>query len=569
MRVLLIDGYSDEPGGLGVPPYLDVYPRYIYGAIKAASPGALIEYLTIDQARADPSYVERVASKTDLAILSAGVSVPGNYLSGRPAGFRDIVWFSRLRARVKVLAGPVARFGVSLGGGRRLVMPRHFTDMFDLVITGDPEVVVYQLVRSRLRVDRVNPRLLRGGYEEIEEFILRGTEVVLQHPNLGKNLVVELETYRGCPRSLVGGCSFCADVRWGLPRFRDQRSIVREVELLYNYGVRALRFGRQPDFFAYKAEGVGEVEFPRPRPEEIGLLLRGVRRVAPNLATLHIDNVNPGTVYHHPEESVKVAKIIIQYHTPGDVAAFGVETADEKVVKANNLKVMPDEAIEAVRLLNRVGGVRGYNGLPHLLPGINFVIGLMGETEETFRLNMEFLRRLVEERLVVRRINIRQVMPVPGTPMWSFGTKLVKRHKDLFRRFKESVRREIDSVMLRWTAPRFSVIRGVYVEQPVGKGVYGRQPASYPLLIYIPERLELGRYIDVVVVDHGYRSIVALPKPISINRVGRRQLASIPGITDSVARKILLERPFKNPRDLRLKDVKIPRGLLTHLDYST
>jgi len=35
-RILIVDGYNDEPGGLGVPPYIDVYPRYIAGAAWAA-----------------------------------------------------------------------------------------------------------------------------------------------------------------------------------------------------------------------------------------------------------------------------------------------------------------------------------------------------------------------------------------------------------------------------------------------------------------------------------------------------------------------------------------------------
>jgi len=33
MRVLIIDGYVDEPACLGVPPYMSPDPRYIAGAL--------------------------------------------------------------------------------------------------------------------------------------------------------------------------------------------------------------------------------------------------------------------------------------------------------------------------------------------------------------------------------------------------------------------------------------------------------------------------------------------------------------------------------------------------------
>ena len=61
----------------------------------------------------------------------------------------------------------------------------------------------------------------------------------------------------------------------------------------------------------------------------------------------------------------------MKYHTPGDVAAFGVETLDPEVRKRNNLKVSEEEALLAIQILNKVGASRSDWGLPHLLPGIN------------------------------------------------------------------------------------------------------------------------------------------------------------------------------------------------------
>ena len=38
MSFTILDCYTDEPAGLGVPPYLGVYPRYISGSIDQDFP---------------------------------------------------------------------------------------------------------------------------------------------------------------------------------------------------------------------------------------------------------------------------------------------------------------------------------------------------------------------------------------------------------------------------------------------------------------------------------------------------------------------------------------------------
>ena len=43
---VIIDGYTDEPSGLGVPPFLSVHSRYIVGALSQQK--RKYYYLTID-----------------------------------------------------------------------------------------------------------------------------------------------------------------------------------------------------------------------------------------------------------------------------------------------------------------------------------------------------------------------------------------------------------------------------------------------------------------------------------------------------------------------------------------
>ncbi len=556
-KVLILDGYTDEPAGLGVPPYIDVYPRYIAGAIWSADKDILIKYLTVDQARNNVQQFIKEATDYDAVIVIAGVTVPGKYLGGTPIGLKELdQWFRVISRPLKILVGPAAKFGIGETGGRVAELPSRVKENFDFIVKGDAEIFVYNLLT--LGEEKASPYVIREDYGLTNKFAILGSRIVTQHPNYGLNLIVEIETYRGCPRSIVGGCSFCIEPGYGLPVFREPEDIVREVEVLGKLGVKHFRIGRQPDLLAYKGFDSGKVEFPKPNVKALSKLFAGIRNNVPDLEVLHIDNVNPGTIVHHVNESIEALKTIIRYHTPGDVAALGIETADPRVVKLNNLKVYPEEALEAIRIINAVGKRRGGNGLPELLPGINFVHGLIGETKETYILNYLFLKKILNEGLLVRRINIRQVIAFPTTRMWIYGDKIIKRNKRYFKIYKEKIRKEIDLPMLRRIVPRGTVLKRVFTEKYRNKITLARQVGSYPLLVEIPKIVPLNKWVDVLIVDHGYRSVTGVPIPININKSSIKELKYIPGLSDNEIITIVKRRPFNSldeVEDLIGKDI--------------
>ncbi len=514
-KYVILDGYTDEPAGFGVPPYLDVYPRYIAGAIWFVRPDAIVEYWTVDEARARIHEFLRSASEARMVVLVAGAVVPGRYLGGRPVTAREAFeWFSALESPVKILCGAVARYGFgNVGGGYVKALPDTVRSVFDYIVVGDPDLFVYRFLSEG--EGAADPRERWRDTRLLDTFAVRGARLITQHPCHGYNLTVEIETFRGCPRYLTGGCSFCITKNYGVPLQRPVEAVVREVEALYRFGARHFRLGRQADILVYGSREMGVEEWPRPSPEAIRRLMHGIRSVAPGLYTLHIDNVNPGTIVHHERESVEALKTIVAYHTPGDVAAMGVETADPRVVKLNNLKVYPEDAIRAIAVVNMVGARRGYNGLPELLPGVNFVLGLIGESRETFKLNIEFLEEVARRGLMLRRINVREVLILPGTRMWSHGDWEVKRHKRLIRSFKRRVL-DYSRRFLRLMLPRGSIIRWLYVERVDEKlGVtFARQAGSYPLVAEIPCILRCRGVVDVAVYDHTPRSVRGLPVPL-------------------------------------------------------
>ncbi|WP_297092109.1 radical SAM protein [Thermococcus sp.] len=559
MIIAIIDGYTDEPAGLGVPPYLGIYPRYAYGAIKKARHDARVFYLTIDDLRATfegdrgiatknktPNFPEtrRILEKADVLVYIGGLHTPGKYLSAVPSQVEEVARFLRPFGGIKVLGGPAFMGSAHSGGtkisSRELMLA---SAVFDHIVYGDLEAFLHDFIKNPGEADPFRFRT----YCELRDYALLGAEVVRQFPDYPDFVIVEIETQRGCPKAMgIGGCSFCTEpVRYSSIEDRPIEDIVDEVKTLYRLGVRHFRVGRQSCIFSYMAKPNGRV--PVPNPDAIERLFRGIRSAAPDVKTLHVDNANPAVIANYPEEAVRIAKALIKYGTPGNVVAFGLESADPRVAKLNNLNATAEETYEAVKVLNEVGGRRGPNGMPWLLPGINILFGLPGETKRSYELTFQFLKRLLDDGLMVRRINIRQVVVFPGTPLWHLKGKLkTEKHKKLIQHYKYKIRHEIDLPMLKRVVPVGTVLRDVRAEVFDNGLTYGRQIGSYPLIVGIPKRVGLNRFYDVLIVDHGFRSITGILVPVNVNTESSKVLQYLPGIGKRNVVEILSKRPFRD-----------------------
>ena len=530
-NALIIDGYVDEPACLGVAPYISPYVREVAGVLseRGYTPG----YVTIDQVRSDPALVAG-QGRGDLVVMIAGLTVPGTYIGGKPATLTEVQQLGTLlREPTTAIGGPIA-FGYAPGGGRKAI--RQAITGFDVTLTGSPAVALDAWLSGGEPAGSTD-------YSLTDPWCVAGAGIIARHPAF-PYVMCELETATGCSRATVGGCSFCTEPFYGLPRYRSIEGIAEEVAALRAAGARHFRLGRQPDLLAYQSSGG---EFPVPRPEVLRELFSAIRESAPDLRTLHIDNINPGTIARHEEAAREALAAIVAGHTPGDIAAFGMETADPAVVAANNLKAMPDDVFRAIEVVNDVGGKRT-GGIPELLPGLNFIVGLAGETPATFDENEAFLRRVLKAGLLVRRVNIRQVMPFEGTAAYEENT--LGLHDARFRAFKEWTRREFDEPMLSRVFPAGTILSDVIVEV-AGKPSFGRQMGSYPILVGIPLVLPAGSVLDAVVVDQGMRSVTALPCPVEINTLPVAALRWIPGVGKKRAAAIAARRPFGSLAEFR------------------
>ncbi|MEM3037858.1 MAG: radical SAM protein [Thermoplasmata archaeon] len=521
MKIIILDGFVDEPSCLGVPPYISPYPRATAGA--ALSQGAIVEYITIDAIRSG----KRIPP-ADLLVLIGGAAVPGKYLRGAPASRREILDIGNATTCPKILGGPIASYFAD----------KDLREAFDHIASKDVEAAVYEFVGSGRFVDRYRT------LDEFDDWSVMGAEICRSHPDFSGSLIAEVQTYRGCVRYRGGGCSFCIEPLFGEVRFRSPDSIIAETKALAEAGVRHLRIGGQSCFLSYMAEGVGKSDVPRPSPGMIEYLLRGVKENA-DPDVLHLDNANPAIIAAYPEEACRIFESIVQHCTSGNVLALGLESADPEVKRMNNLNATAEETMRAIELMNSIGAPTGPTGLPFLLPGLNFLFGLKGETQKTYEYDRDFLREIVRKGLLLRRINLRQV--IGSRP----GFRPQRPDRIRFLGFKDWVRREIDRPMLEKMLPAGTILRRVYLELCEGNVTFGRQIGSYPLLVGIPYKCELGRFIDVMITSHGYRSITGVEYPLDINHVPMAALSALPKIGEKRARRIALARPIRDVKHLR------------------
>jgi radical SAM superfamily enzyme with C-terminal helix-hairpin-helix motif len=163
-------------------------------------------------------------------------------------------------------------------------------------------------------------------------------------------------------------------------------------------------------------------------------------------------------------------------------------------------------------------------------------------------MDIDLLRRILENGFLVRRINIRgAVFPDDkGNPSTPF---LKGRLNRSFHAFKEKVRTEFDPVFMRNVVGEGTIVRGIFIEAASGHVRFGRQIGSYPVLIGVEHYVPLDAFIDVVVTEFSSRSITGFQTPFEINRMGFRDLQALPGVGKKRAAELFKRFPL-TPADI-------------------
>ncbi len=545
-RFLILDCYVDEPACLGVPPFVAPYPRYVYGALlHAGATPASIDYLTIDALR---STEYRLAGRYDAAFVIGGAVVPGKYLGHRIGTTAEIVKIIDGNPRQEFAAGGM--IAPLIAGERR----RNCVS-----VLCDIEMYAYTRALGE-------PSDARRTAAQIARWAVDGAALVRLHPD-HPLLICEIETYRGCPRQ--SHCSFCSEGATHRLEFRDEEDILAEVDALIAAGVSRFRIGRQADILQYKTPFSDfRNGFPRPSVGAVRGLFDGLkkRKEAGTIRVLNIDNGNPGTIANFPEESAAILASIVDAITPGDTIALGVESLDPAVIERNSLKVNARELLDVVRLVNDIGA-RRVEGLPVLLPGINLIHGLPGESMDSFRINFEGLAAIAEAGLMLKRINIRKLLPFPGTAAGESFHEPSAKVRNRYEYYKTRIRDEIDRLMLERVYPAGTVLREALVEERRHEYSLAKQIASYSITATIPVALPLKSLVDVIVVGHRERSVAALPFPLRINDLPSKALELISGVGRKSASELVLRRPFAGAEEVHEAAPAIPGAVLNGMTF--
>lgn len=524
-KYLILDCYVDEPACLGVPPFISPYPRYIAGAlIDAGTEPSQITYITIDSLR-ETDYI--IDGEYTCVFLVGGASVPGKYLGTKIGTLSEISRIIERNSRLQIAAGGVVN--------RALTGSRNLT-----IVMNDIEKFAHTYALGR-------PEDSCRTYTETDRWAAHGSYIVKSH-HWFPDIICEMETGRGCPRQQH--CSFCSEGLSETVEFRNVRGVIDETESLIKQGVCRFRIGRQPDIIQYgSALSVYKKGFPEPEPSAVEELFSQLRllRESGAIEVLNVDNGNPGSIANWPDHSARILSSIASAVTPGDTLPFGIESFDKNVVAMNNLKVDVDEALFAVRMVNEICGHR-IDGIPVLLPGINLIQGLRGETADTFRINYESLIKIADEGLLVKRINIRRLQPYPGTPLYDDSKKTPAALLKRFEYYKGKIRDEIDNMMLKSIYPSGTILRrNLMLDSRDGYSL-GKQVASYSITVKVPG--ETGKvFSDIIVTGHRERSLAGLVLPFNPNTVPAKAFETIPGIGRERCSRIVLARPFNSAVD--------------------
>ena len=450
MTWLVIDGYEDEPAAFGVPPYIGFHVRYVCGVLSSRSID--YEYITIDQWRLGDRPDGLANGQIEGIVLIAGAVVPGKYLRGTPISLKETDHLIRSLPRIT----PFLAGGWAIRGWKQQGWSPLRRNLFLAVQDTDATLENFLETGEWSHRRRTANQWTQWAHEGA------GSRAVTDHPDLGNEehpgpLTYEVEVYQGCVR-YKRGCKFCIEPKKGVPIWRTPEDIIEEVSIAIDQGVRHVRLGGMTDVYTYMAEGVVDLEYPIPDPEPIARLLHGLREDE-RIDTLHVDNGNPSIIAENLEPSEEITKTLVETLSDGAVLSFGLESADPTVHEANWLNCDSHQLKTAIELINRHGRERGPRGLPKLLPGLNFIAGLKGETDATYDLNRELLNDIRKSGNWVRRINIRQVE--------GKGFQVVQEKP--FKQFKEWVRNEIDAPLLEEMFPLGQQLNDVYWEAHDGR----------------------------------------------------------------------------------------------------
>jgi radical SAM superfamily enzyme with C-terminal helix-hairpin-helix motif len=143
-----------------------------------------------------------------------------------------------------------------------------------------------------------------------------------------------------------------------------------------------------------------------------------------------------------------------------------------------------------------------------LLPGLNLIYGLPGETHRTHFENLSWLVRILDEGYQCHRLNVRQVRAYPGTPLAAMAQDHPAPSAEHFGTWKADVSYVFDQPMKQLVYPTGRKIAGLRSFFVTTRGTWYRRLGSYSIQVVEREAVRgLSEEAELVVTGHESRYI--------------------------------------------------------------
>lgn len=167
--------------------------------------------------------------------------------------------------------------------------------------------------------------------------------------------------------------------------------------------------------------------------------------------------------------------------------------------------------MRAIDNVNEAGAGVGPRGLPVLLPGLNLIYGLPGETHRTHYENLRWLVRILDDGYLCHRINVRQALAHPGTPFAEAHNKEEPPSVEHFDTWKADISYVFDQPMKARVYPAGRKVHGLHSFFVTSRGTWYRRLGSYSIQVVEPGTARpLFEDADLVITGHAPRYVYGM-----------------------------------------------------------
>ena len=441
MYEVIIDCYTDEPCWLGVPPYLWTHQRYLSQALNYKN--IKHYYLTIDDLRFFKNWNKR-----------SWTEVKKTYnLTKNAYNVENLISWAR---RIHIITWCFVDYDYFS------CCPPMESELYDFIKDINCYIVLYYIlwINNKLPQSffkwklykKVSHLVLWNPYQ----YILNQKSDWFSSPDYNslskisnkkctildqveRKYMIEIETGSWCSHAK---CSFCIEaLRKNSIKFRPVNDILNEIKTLYKQWARHIRLWKQPNIYNYMYWD----------PIYMEKLLSWIRKICPDIITLHIDNVDAESVITN--NGIEITKLITKYCTSWNIANFWAESFDPNVRIKNNLNWDIDTITKAIEIINKYWKFIWEDWLYNFLPWINLLYWLVWQNDNTLEYNIKYLRNIYDKGFLTRRLFLRQVT----NPHWSnFGGHNYSR--ETFNQRNELINNEFVLPMQKKVYPEKSII---------------------------------------------------------------------------------------------------------------